>query len=176
MKVLAWYIDPNGIENTNTIKYPYSTSIIKCEILIPDTQMVYKDDNVSPTMVYTYTLRASHSSLEPLTKYIIPQDTHHISRGTDRCWTHIAFFLIPFGHHFTFHIRASFGVYAQCKNLHTYIKSSYYQNGLLTQIITRVYKASLTLRYPPKISIFDWYCRAFTYVPIQHWRRPPSGR
>ena len=21
MKVLAWYIDPNGIENTNTVKY-----------------------------------------------------------------------------------------------------------------------------------------------------------
>ena len=29
MKVLTWYIDPNGIENINTIKYPCSTSIKK---------------------------------------------------------------------------------------------------------------------------------------------------
>ncbi len=32
MKVLAWYIDPNGIENTITIKYPYPTGIKKCEM------------------------------------------------------------------------------------------------------------------------------------------------
>ena len=33
MKVLAWYIDPNGIENKITITYPYLTGIKKCEIL-----------------------------------------------------------------------------------------------------------------------------------------------
>jgi hypothetical protein len=25
MKVLAWYIDPNGIKNKNIVKYPYPT-------------------------------------------------------------------------------------------------------------------------------------------------------
>jgi hypothetical protein len=33
MKVLAWYIDPDGIENKNTITYPYPTGIKTCEIL-----------------------------------------------------------------------------------------------------------------------------------------------
>ena len=42
MKVLAWYIDRNGIENKNTVKDPYPTGIKKCEILILDTQMVLK--------------------------------------------------------------------------------------------------------------------------------------
>jgi hypothetical protein len=27
MKVLAWYIDLNGIENKNTVKYPYPTGV-----------------------------------------------------------------------------------------------------------------------------------------------------
>ena len=40
MKTLAWYIDPNGIENKYTVKYPYPTGIKKCEILIIDTRMV----------------------------------------------------------------------------------------------------------------------------------------
>jgi hypothetical protein len=32
MKVLTWYLDPNGIENKNTIKYPYPAGLKKCEI------------------------------------------------------------------------------------------------------------------------------------------------
>ena len=38
MKVSAWYIDPNGIENKNTIKYSYPIGIKKYEILIVDAQ------------------------------------------------------------------------------------------------------------------------------------------
>ena len=34
MKVLAWYIDLNGIGNINSIRYPYPTNIKICEILI----------------------------------------------------------------------------------------------------------------------------------------------
>jgi hypothetical protein len=40
MKVLAWYIDPNSVENKSTVKYPYRASIQKCEILSIDTQTV----------------------------------------------------------------------------------------------------------------------------------------
>jgi hypothetical protein len=40
MKVLAWYIDPNGITNTNTIKYPYPTGIKSCDNVIIDNRMV----------------------------------------------------------------------------------------------------------------------------------------
>ena len=40
MKVLAWYIDLNGIEKENNIKDPYPTGIKKCEILIIVTRMV----------------------------------------------------------------------------------------------------------------------------------------
>ena len=29
MKVLIWYIDPNGHENTYIVKYPYLTGVIK---------------------------------------------------------------------------------------------------------------------------------------------------
>ena len=42
MKVLAWYIDLNDIENKNTIEYPIC--IIKCELLI-------LDDNIGPTLM-----------------------------------------------------------------------------------------------------------------------------
>jgi hypothetical protein len=48
MKVLAWYIDPNGIENKNTVNYPYPTGIKKCEFNILDTPMVTKKDDTSP--------------------------------------------------------------------------------------------------------------------------------
>lgn len=37
IKILIWCIDPNGIENDNTVKYPHLTGIRKCEILIIDT-------------------------------------------------------------------------------------------------------------------------------------------
>ena len=39
MKILAWYIDLNGIENNNSIKHPYPYGIKKCETLIIDAQM-----------------------------------------------------------------------------------------------------------------------------------------
>ena len=38
VKVLAWYIDRNGIENKNIVKYPYTISIKKHDIFIIDTQ------------------------------------------------------------------------------------------------------------------------------------------
>ena len=38
--ILHGYIEPNHVKNKNTIKYPYPTSIKKCEILILDTQIV----------------------------------------------------------------------------------------------------------------------------------------
>ena len=41
MKVHAWCIDPNDIENKNTIKYLYPTGIKKCELLIIDTQFFF---------------------------------------------------------------------------------------------------------------------------------------
>ena len=41
MKVLAWCIDPNGVENTNTVKNPYPNGITS-EILIKATQMIEK--------------------------------------------------------------------------------------------------------------------------------------
>ena len=53
MKVLAWYIDLNGIGNKNTVKYPYPTGIKKCEIFIIHTKMVTKKDDTSPTLVET---------------------------------------------------------------------------------------------------------------------------
>ena len=47
MKVLEWYIDMNGIDNKNTVKYPYPIGIQKRECLIIDIQMVYKKDAAS---------------------------------------------------------------------------------------------------------------------------------
>jgi hypothetical protein len=41
MKILAWYIDLNGIENNNSIKHPYPYGIKKCETLIIDAKMVF---------------------------------------------------------------------------------------------------------------------------------------
>ena len=38
IKIFEWCIDPNGIENKNTIKYPYPTGREKCETLVLDTQ------------------------------------------------------------------------------------------------------------------------------------------
>jgi hypothetical protein len=36
MKILAWYINPNGIRNKNTVKSPYPVGIKKCKTLIID--------------------------------------------------------------------------------------------------------------------------------------------
>lgn len=41
MKVHAWHVDPNGIQNKNNFKYPYLIGIKTDEILIIDTQIVY---------------------------------------------------------------------------------------------------------------------------------------
>ena len=54
MKVLAWYIDLNGIENKNIVKYPYPTSIQKTWFLCYKTQMTFKSDNTNPTLVSTW--------------------------------------------------------------------------------------------------------------------------
>ena len=54
MKVLAWYIDLNGIENKNIVKYPYPTSIQKTWFLYYKTQMTFKSDNTNPTLVSTW--------------------------------------------------------------------------------------------------------------------------
>jgi hypothetical protein len=45
MILLAWYIDPNGIEN----KIPIPVKIY--DILIIDTQMALMKDNINPTIV-----------------------------------------------------------------------------------------------------------------------------
>jgi hypothetical protein len=37
IKVLAWYIDPSGIESTNIVRYPYPIGIGYYRILIIDT-------------------------------------------------------------------------------------------------------------------------------------------
>ena len=47
--LLAWYIDPNGIEIINTVKHPYPL----CEILVIDTRMVSNNNNTRPTLVTT---------------------------------------------------------------------------------------------------------------------------
>jgi hypothetical protein len=55
MKVLAWYLDLNAIENKNTVKFLYPTGTQKCDILVIDTQTVsnQKEDDTSPTQVLT---------------------------------------------------------------------------------------------------------------------------
>jgi hypothetical protein len=41
LKILAWYIDPKGIESKNIFKYPYPVGIkINCEPIIVDTHMI----------------------------------------------------------------------------------------------------------------------------------------
>jgi hypothetical protein len=42
MKVLAWFIDPNGIENKSNFKHPYPIGIKECQILNIDTRMISK--------------------------------------------------------------------------------------------------------------------------------------
>ena len=42
VKVLAWYIDQNGIGNKNIVKYPCPIGIRKWEILIKDTWIVFE--------------------------------------------------------------------------------------------------------------------------------------
>jgi hypothetical protein len=44
MKVLAWFIDMNGIENKNTVKYPCPIGVQKREILTIVIQMLSKKD------------------------------------------------------------------------------------------------------------------------------------
>ena len=51
MKVLARFIDPNDIQNTNIIKYPYPIDIKTCENLIIDTRTVSEKENTSLTLV-----------------------------------------------------------------------------------------------------------------------------
>jgi len=48
MKVLAWYIDPNGIKTANTFIYPYPSGIKKCETLVIDPQIESKQDDTKP--------------------------------------------------------------------------------------------------------------------------------
>ena len=52
MKVLAWYRNPSGIENKNTNKYLYPTSI-KIKVLIIDTRMLSKKEDTSSILVLT---------------------------------------------------------------------------------------------------------------------------
>ena len=53
MKVLGWYIYPNGIKRKNTVKYPYLTVTKKNDILIIDTLMVVRKNDANPTHVIT---------------------------------------------------------------------------------------------------------------------------
>jgi hypothetical protein len=54
MKVLAWYIDLNDVENMKTVKYPYPIGTENRGLLIMDTQMVSKEDDSTPTLVQTF--------------------------------------------------------------------------------------------------------------------------
>jgi hypothetical protein len=40
VKALAWFRDPNGIENINTLEYPNHIGNQNYEILVVDAQMV----------------------------------------------------------------------------------------------------------------------------------------
>jgi hypothetical protein len=51
--VLAWCIDRIGIENKNTVKYPYPTGMKKYEILIIGASNSIKKDDTIPTLVNT---------------------------------------------------------------------------------------------------------------------------
>ena len=42
-----------GIDDKNTVQYPYPTGVKKCEILIEDAQMVTNKDDTSSTLVST---------------------------------------------------------------------------------------------------------------------------
>ena len=54
LKVLAWYIDPNGIGNTKSVKYPYPTGIKNGGILILYIREWYpKKHDTCPTVVKT---------------------------------------------------------------------------------------------------------------------------
>jgi hypothetical protein len=41
MKLLEWCINPNGIGNNDTVKYPYPSGNKKCEILIKNTRTIF---------------------------------------------------------------------------------------------------------------------------------------
>lgn len=49
MKVLAWCIDLNGIENKNTAKYSYPYLAKKYEVLIADIQIISQKVDTGPT-------------------------------------------------------------------------------------------------------------------------------
>lgn len=51
MKVLAWFVDPNDIQNTNIVNYPYPIDIKKCENLIIATRMVSEKEDATLTVV-----------------------------------------------------------------------------------------------------------------------------
>lgn len=51
MKVLVWFVDPNDIQNTNIVNYPYPIDIKKCENLIIATRMVSEKEDATLTVV-----------------------------------------------------------------------------------------------------------------------------
>lgn len=51
IKILAWYANPNGIENKNFLKHPYAISGEWCEFLIVDIQMVSLNNNTKQELV-----------------------------------------------------------------------------------------------------------------------------
>ena len=51
MKIFAQYIDPNGIENKNVLKYMCPNDFKNGEIFIIDVQMVSKQDDTNLKLV-----------------------------------------------------------------------------------------------------------------------------
>ena len=60
MEILACYIDANGIESKNIVKYPYFTGNKNCEISIRDAQMILGKENTRPTLVSTSVREVLH--------------------------------------------------------------------------------------------------------------------
>jgi hypothetical protein len=62
MKVLAWYIDPNGMEEKKKLPSRTLTQVLmkKIEILIIGTQLVSSKEYTSPTLVWTLLMESTH--------------------------------------------------------------------------------------------------------------------
>ena len=68
MKVLACYIDPNGIETQYTVKFPHTVLVSKIvEILILDSRMVLKKTLLVITSLYIQGIHTHSESSEQIT-------------------------------------------------------------------------------------------------------------
>lgn len=65
MKALAWYIDPNSIENKNVLKQSYPTGIKNGEILIVDTRVWYQEVRIVVQYLYVATVGVAIVGVPP---------------------------------------------------------------------------------------------------------------